>query len=110
MTPTAIESRLRELGSNPSPAALREQVQRWGVVLADSELVRIERLVESGMDLDYALAETYSRCHTLLGWTSHGHTGEDVPLWSFGPGRPTGLVDNTDIARSIASALGLALP
>ncbi len=101
---------IRELGSNPSPAALREKVwQWWGVVLTDSELAEIGRLVERGMDLDYALAETYSRYYTPLGWTSHGHTGEDVPLWSFGPGRPTGLMDNTAIARSIASALGLAL-
>ncbi len=42
-----------------------------------------------------------------LGFTTHGHTGEDVFLYAYGPGKPTGLIDNTDIAKSIASYMGL---
>jgi alkaline phosphatase len=34
----------------------------------------------------------------------------DVPLWSYGPGRPVGLLNNTDVARSVADALRLNLP
>lgn len=37
------------------------------------------------------------------GWTTGGHTGEDVPVYAFGPGKEkfTGLIDNTDNAKII---------
>ncbi len=46
-----------------------------------------------------------------IGWTSNGHTGGDVVLYSYGPGgkQLTGLVENTDIARYMEAALGLNL-
>lgn len=46
-----------------------------------------------------------------LGWTTTGHTGEDVVLFSYMPGdqRLTGLIDNTDIAKVSAGILGLNL-
>lgn len=36
-----------------------------------------------------------------LGFTTHGHTGEDVFLYSYGPGKPVGLIENTDIKDDI---------
>jgi alkaline phosphatase len=59
--------------------------------------------------MEHALADVISRNYTVLGWTSHGHTGEDVPLWAYGPGRPVGLLDNTDLANISAQALGFDL-
>jgi alkaline phosphatase len=44
-----------------------------------------------------------------LGWTSGGHTGGDVPLWSYGPDRPIGLFDNTELATCVADAFGFEL-
>lgn len=44
-----------------------------------------------------------------LGLTTHGHTGEDVFLYAFGPGKPSGLVENTDIAKWISRGLGVDL-
>ena len=37
------------------------------------------------------------------GWTTGGHTGEDVPVYAFGPGKEkfAGLIDNTDNAKII---------
>ncbi len=55
------------------------------------------------------VGERISRNYTVFGWTSHGHTGEDVPLWSFGPGRPVGTFDNTALAKIAADALGIDL-
>jgi alkaline phosphatase len=100
---------VREMGSDRSPANIREQVRQWwGVTLADSELAFINCRRQQGTDLEYALSEVFSRNHTILGWTTHSHTGEDVPLWAYGPGRPTsGVMDNTDIARAVAAAVGL---
>ena len=47
-----------------------------------------------------------------LAWTTHGHTGDDVPLYTYlpGNGRIVGLFDNTDIAHFISDAWGLDLP
>ncbi|WP_049892931.1 alkaline phosphatase [Natronococcus jeotgali] len=45
----------------------------------------------------------------LLGFTSHGHTGVDVPLYADGPNAEffNTARDNTDIADVVADALGL---
>ncbi len=42
---------------------------------------------------------------------THGHTGEDVPLFASGPGaeRFAGVLDNTDIARRLAELAGWSL-
>lgn len=47
----------------------------------------------------------------FIGWTTTGHTGEDVTLYSYLPGGRTlnGLIDNTDIAKVMAGVLGLDL-
>jgi len=46
-----------------------------------------------------------------LGYTTNGHTGEDVVLYDYDPSsaRLTGVVDNTDIARYMARAIGVDL-
>ena len=44
-----------------------------------------------------------------IGWIYTGHTGEDLFLYAFGPNKPTGLIQNTDIARITAQSLGFDL-
>jgi alkaline phosphatase len=61
------------------------------------------------ISFDYALGRVLSEHYTAVGWNSHGHNGEDVPLWAFGPGAPSGLLDNTDLATTVADALGFPL-
>lgn len=41
------------------------------------------------------------------GWTTGGHTGEDVPVFAFGPGKERfyGQIDNTDNAKNIFDIL-----
>jgi alkaline phosphatase len=46
---------------------------------------------------------------TPIGWSTTGHTGEDLPLYAFGPNRPAGLLENTDIALLCARNLGFDL-
>ncbi len=57
----------------------------------------------------WEIAAYLSRNLTALGWTTHGHTGEDVPLWAYGPQRPVGTFDNTELAAIAAEALGIDL-
>ncbi len=44
----------------------------------------------------------------LVGWTSSNHTGVDVPVYAFGPSSDqfSGLVNNTDMPKKIAAAMG----
>ncbi|BAQ12047.1 alkaline phosphatase [Bacillus sp. OxB-1] len=44
-----------------------------------------------------------------IGFSTGGHTGEDVFLYAYGPSKPYGLVDNTDLAKTMASFLGFDL-
>ena len=44
-----------------------------------------------------------------IGFTTGGHTGEDVFLYSYGPQKPVGLIQNTDVAKTIAKAMGFNL-
>jgi alkaline phosphatase len=44
-----------------------------------------------------------------LGFTTHGHSGEDIFLYAYGPGKPTGLIENTDIPLIVSDYLGIPL-
>ena len=57
----------------------------------------------------YGLGQVFSRDFTVIGWTTHGHTGGDVPLFTHGPGSPVGTLDGPALGRAIAQALGLDL-
>ncbi len=60
--------------------------------------------------LNYVVGPMISkRAH--IGWTTNGHTGEDVVLGVYSPtgDRPTGVIENTDIARYMERILGLNL-
>jgi alkaline phosphatase len=58
------------------------------------------------VDIDNAIEKIFdNRSHT--GWTTGGHTGEDVPVYAFGPSsdRFAGQIDNTDNAKIIFDIL-----
>ncbi|MCX7884517.1 MAG: alkaline phosphatase [Caloramator sp.] len=44
-----------------------------------------------------------------IGWTTTGHSGNDVALYAYGPYAPKGLVENTDLANIMAKAMGFDL-
>jgi alkaline phosphatase len=44
-----------------------------------------------------------------IGWTTFDHTGNDVPMFSYGLEKAPQTVDNTEIARLCAEALGIDL-
>jgi alkaline phosphatase len=98
------------IGEDRSAENIREMLaEHWEWQPEEAVIEEILAASGSGTSLAQALSEAVSRHHTVLGWTTHGHTGEDVPLWAFGPGRPAGLVDNTELARIAARAMGLDL-
>ncbi|MRX73680.1 alkaline phosphatase [Bacillus lacus] len=59
-------------------------------------------------DLSKTFVELLS-ARANIGFSTGGHTGEDVFLYSYGPDRPFGLVDNTDIAKAMAKGMKINL-
>jgi alkaline phosphatase len=92
-----------------SDFALAESVREyWNIDLSDGDLAEI-RAMEPQVGLSYALARVVSRNHTVIGWTTHGHTGETVPLWMTGSPAPQRVIDNTELALLTAEAAGIDL-
>ena len=46
---------------------------------------------------------------THIGWTTSGHTGEDLFFYYYGYTKPLGVIENTDIARMVSKAMGFDL-
>jgi alkaline phosphatase len=98
------------ISDDPSPENIKAQVlEYWGLEITNDDANQIIALIDAGLWEPEAVSEVISANYTVFGWTSHGHTGEDVPIWSYGPDRPVGLFDNTDMAHIVADALGTDL-
>ncbi len=101
-----------KIGTDLSSENIKKQLKTWwGIDATDEDIAEILKLYDNGkgLSLDYAISEVISRNHTVIGWTTHGHSGDDVPLWAYGPDHPTGHMDNTEIAGYIAKELGFDL-
>ncbi|MBU8770951.1 alkaline phosphatase [Cytobacillus oceanisediminis] len=76
--------------------------------LTEEEIQSVKKAAETkkAADIDNAIEEIFNeRSHT--GWTTGGHTGEDVPVYAFGPSsdRFAGQIENTDHAKLIFEIL-----
>jgi alkaline phosphatase len=101
-----------KIGTDLSPNNIKTQLKTWwGIDATDNDISEILDFYGNGkgLSLDYAISEVISRNHTVIGWTTHGHSGEDVPLWAYGSNHPTGYIDNTEIAECIAKEIGFDL-
>ncbi|WP_342418433.1 alkaline phosphatase [Paenibacillus sp. FSL H8-0168] len=76
--------------------------------LTDEEVKTIKDAKEGSMN--YAVGPIISK-RANIGWTTGGHTGGDVVLYTYAPNgdRPTGVIDNTDVNKYMTRLLGLDL-
>lgn len=72
--------------------------------LTEEELTTLKSTKDLGSEMVKMLANRAN-----IGYTTGGHTGEDVFLYSFGPSKITGLVENTDLAHAMAKFMGFEL-
>lgn len=85
------------------------------IKLADDEQKTLDALIiqadENNSELVVGQVTTqvlsYIDKYTSTGWTTKGHTGEDVQIFSYGKGKNSfgGAMDNTDIAKKLLNYL-----
>ena len=95
------------LAGDASEEAIRGLLAReWGMQdLSAAELKAIQEAITGKKQLQAVVGPMIST-RARLGWTTGGHTGADVFLFSYGPGRPTGLWENVDLGRLLAADMG----
>lgn len=77
--------------------------------LTPEEIQSVQEAKESRgdvLEIDNAIEKIFD-LRTGTGWTTDGHTGEDVTVYAYGPGMEkfTGKIDNTDTAKEIFAIL-----
>jgi alkaline phosphatase len=93
------------MGDNYSTSNMKKTIKKyWGIDATNTDIHEINKLTPS-VGRSYALARVISKNHTVIGWTTHGHNGETVPVWVYGADAPKGTIDNTDLALIAAAAM-----
>jgi alkaline phosphatase len=87
---------------------LKKYIDQNVLALTSKEIQSVEEAAATKkvLDIDNAIENIFNkRSHT--GWTTGGHTGEDVPVFAFGPSSEkfAGQIDNTDIAKNVFDVL-----
>ena len=90
-------------------AGVKETLTKYiDLPLTKDEINLVERAArtQNVKNIDNTIEEVINQ-RTLTGWTTRGHTGEDVNVYAFGPGseRFKGQIDNTDHAKIIFDIL-----
>lgn len=70
----------------------------------EEELTEVREAADIGnFDILYATISEVFNDRAGFGFTTGGHTGEDVPVYAYGPKSElfSGLIDNTDIANEV---------
>ncbi|BBO86109.1 alkaline phosphatase [Desulfosarcina ovata] len=84
--------------------------ENWGLTITQDDVDEIRAYQDDmGQSLSYSMAAVLSKNYTVIGWTTHGHNGETVPVWVYGDDAPVGTIDNTDLALIAADAMGADL-
>ncbi|HZH63070.1 MAG TPA: alkaline phosphatase [Metabacillus sp.] len=98
-----LEGALKQL--KPDNSNVLEVAALYGI---DNPTQEETKAIQESTNLNKTLVQLLAN-RANLGFTTGGHTGEDLFLYSYGPGKPVGLVENTDIAHTVAKTLGFEL-
>ena len=78
--------------------------------ISDLTEAEIKAIKEEKKDVTYAMGPVISK-RAQIGFTTHGHTGEEVFLAAYAPDnqKPTGLVENIELSQYMANTIGVNL-
>jgi alkaline phosphatase len=98
------------IAKDNSEANIKEVLAMWWGIsdLTSDEIFLIQKHPQAAT-LQKILAPMLSK-RARIGWTTSGHTGGDPYLFSYGPERISGLWENIDIGKYVASKLGFSFP
>lgn len=90
-------------------ADVEETLKKYiGFDLTNEEISSVKSVAttRNQANIDNAIEKIFNT-RSLTGWTTGGHTGEDVNVYAYGPGKEafSGLIDNTDNAALIFNIL-----
>jgi alkaline phosphatase len=90
-------------------ANVEETLKKYiNLELTSEEINSVKTAAESKkvLDIDNAIEIIFDN-RSVTGWTTGGHTGEDVNVYAYGPGSQkfAGKINNTDQAKNIFSIL-----
>ncbi|MDX9842734.1 MAG: alkaline phosphatase [Aquabacterium sp.] len=103
------EGLARLMAQDKSEAHIRDVLARhWGIEDLSAQEVQGIQTAPPQSWLQYVLGPMLSS-RAGVGWTTNGHTGGDPFLYSFGPGRVSGLWENTGLAHHMARVMGFEL-
>ena len=97
-----------KLENDTDDELIAKVAEYWSLNISQDDVDEIREL-EPSVGLAYALARVLSKNYTVIGWTTHGHNGETVPLWIYGMDAPVGTIDNTYLATMAAKAMNVDL-
>ena len=106
LTGEGVEKQLNDDRSN----IVEVMSKYYGVNDLTDEEIEAIRETEEG-SLNYTVGPIISK-RANIGWTTTGHTGEDVPLYIYAPDnceKLHGVIENTDIAKYISRVMGFDL-
>ena len=95
---------------NKDRTNIKEMLKKYMGIddLADDEIAAIKDTKDGSMN--YTVGPIIAK-RSFIGFTTGGHTGEEVVLYCYSPlnDRPTGVIQNTDIAKYVEKELGVDL-
>ncbi|MEW6425195.1 MAG: alkaline phosphatase [Bacillota bacterium] len=103
LTGEGIEAMLNQERSN----VVEVMAQYYGITDLTPEEIAAIKGAMPGRVQSVAGPIISKRAH--IGWTTGGHTGEDIVLYSYGPNRPVGVIENTEFAKLTARSFGFDL-
>ncbi|NWF53350.1 MAG: alkaline phosphatase [Syntrophaceae bacterium] len=106
LTGEGVEAMLNSEFSNED-AIRRAMEQFYGISDLTSEEVAAIMGAKKG-SLNYIIGPMISS-RSVIGWTTNGHTGEDLFFYYYGYPKPMRIMENTDIAHLCAEFLGFDL-
>lgn len=89
---------------------LNNALKAYGITPDDKEIATEIKAFKDKPSTE-TLVKTMNK-KAYIGYTTNGHTGEDVVLYNYAPShlkKLTGSVDNTDVAKYMATVMGLNL-
>lgn len=95
------------LAGDKTEAKIKEALLKYGISDPTTEEIAAVAATPAG-SMNYTVGPMLSS-RSSIGWTTGGHTGEDLFLYFWGLSDPLGILENTDIARICAEALGVDL-